>query len=248
MSLPFEWQTAIFDTALLLLCRIAPALRLCPFFGGAPMPLVVWGGLSVILVPVLLPVAGIPASVLSVPLFVSAVKELFVGTVIGIICRMTFSTLESAGALARRALFVSPFSATADTTARIYTVTGIAAILSVDGHHALLRGLAQSLRCMPLHQLPDASSAVGAEPVIIAFSGATAAATLIAVPMFGAGLMAELLVVGFSRLLSDAVVSSAEALRAAAVQLAAVATFGFAMRTALFLILEALEQLPGCGV
>ena len=244
--MPFQLADEGGTTALLLLCRAAPALRLCPFFGGAPMPLVGWAALSLALVPALLPAAGFSASSLSAPLPVLAVKEIFLGTVIGVICRMTFSVLESGGALARRALFLSPFSASSDTAARMYTVTGIAALLSVDGHHALLRGFAQSFRCMPLDMLPDPLSGAGADPVVSAFAGAFAAATVMAAPLFGAGLMAEFALVGFSRLLSETIVSVADALRTAAVQLAAIAAFGFAMRTALTLMLTALDQLPGC--
>jgi flagellar biosynthesis protein FliR len=227
----------------LLLCRIAPALRLTPFFGGAPMPVVVWIPLSAVLSMVLLPSAGeatLPLDALH--LFALAAKEIFIGVVIGALCRTAFCVLESAGHLVRRAMFNTPSVPQSDTSAEIYSLLCIAVLLSLGGHHTFIQGLAATLRCAPLHLFPDAAFAGGPDTAIEVFSGAMGAAALIAAPVFAAAFISDLLFASLSQLFFGLTAPAADAARIWAVQLAVIAGFAWTVRAALDFIISCLNK------
>ena len=233
--------------AALVFCRIGAALRWVPFFGGDPLPGLAWLGLSGALTLVLFPL--VPAAELTnngIRLAALIAKELFIGTLIGVLVRLAFSVLESAGRLARRAMYAVPFVPETDATIRLYFFVGAAALLLMNGHHALISGLAASFRCTPPQIFPDAALG-GPNAAIALFSHAMSAAVLIAAPLFAAGLAADWVSASLSRLVSDAASSAAETVRTLSVQAAVILTFIGAVRLSLGVIEETLQQLRNCA-
>ncbi|MCP4675641.1 MAG: flagellar biosynthetic protein FliR [Deltaproteobacteria bacterium] len=249
-------QTAFFSLVPLLAIRIGAALRLAPFFGGKPLPLLPWAALSIVLAWVIAPQSGpLPTAVLGGgPWLALAAKELFIGIVIGALARIAFSVLEIAGDLAR--LSTTAIPATGDDTdtrgfplTKVYTLLGTAAFLLMDGHHAFITGLAGTTRCLPPASFPGAKDlvATGASPVLELFSTAMGTAVLISAPVFVAGLAADFLVGLISRLVPGvAPPAGAQAARAVAVQLAVIAALGFVVSAALKFLQTGMEGLSLC--
>jgi flagellar biosynthetic protein FliR len=216
----------------LVVVRVGAALRLVPFFGGRPLPTIAWAGLSVILAAVLTPHAGpLPVSNLgSLPWMALAVKEVFIGVTLGLLARLVFSVLEIAGAVATVSTVAIPMVAGADgqrgaPLTRTYTLLGTVVFLLSGGHHALISGLAETAHCLPPAAfVPNASVQLGATPVVALFSAAMATAVLISMPVFAAGIAADVMLGLVGRLTGAAPpTGSAQALRALFVQLMVVA-------------------------
>lgn len=246
--MPAESIFSTFVTSALLFCRIAPALRMVPFFGGNPMPSAGWLAVSAVLTLVMLPSAP-PAEMPThlTQLFAQAAKELCIGFFIGAMCRLAFSVLESSGRLARRAMSSTPFAPTRDATVRLYTLVGIVTLLLMGGHHSLIQGFAATLRCAPLRLFPDAGASGGVDAVLSLFSSVMAAAVLVTTPLFAASLISDLLLTALSRLLFDGVASVMDTARALTVQFAIIVSFAFSVKTSLSLIVAALDKLLLCA-
>ena len=205
--MPGELPLAMVWTFGLLTIRLGAALRLVPFFGGAPMPVIPWFGLSVTLGALLAAQAGphpdmtggttIPTRFLAL-----AVKELFVGVIIGATVRIAFSVLEIVGQLAHISAFAVSEGEKSGVFPTAYTLLGAGIFLLIDGHHALIKGLVATTHALPPHLFPGADIFTGAllDGVIALFAGAMATGVLAAAPIFAAGLAADVIVGGVSRL------------------------------------------------
>ncbi len=244
--MPFDVGLSYVVTAALAFCRIVPILSMVPFFGGAPLPwlgrLGIAGALTLVLVPSI-PSFGVEINFASVAS--AAAKETVIGLVIGTLCRLAFSVLELTGRLARSAMFNSRFDPETDPVVRLYTLVGIGALLLLDGHHAFIKGVAQSFLCVPPHAFPDAVLR-GSGAVLTVFASAMSTAVLITVPLFAAGLAADWVLTSLSRLVTDAASSAAEAARALAVQAVMILTLSFAVQVSIRLVLDSLERLGDC--
>lgn len=237
-----ELSTALVAGGALLAIRIGVALRLIPFFGGAPMPVLPWLGLTAALSLLLATTLGLhPATVPSGPAFAAlATKELFVGLVIGASIRFAFSVFEMVGSIVHLSAFgvLSPGNRTAMTTA--YTLLGAGVFLAVGGHHGVISGLAATVRAVPPVDLPGWESMVGAghAAAVALFCTAMATAVLIAAPLFFAGLFADLTIGVLSRFYSGVGVTGAVTLRVIAVQLLALASLGLVVTHGISLLVS----------
>ncbi len=240
----------------LLAIRIGAALRLAPFLGGRPLPLLPWAGISIALAAVVAPQAY---PVVSAPFgsalwLALAVKELFVGVVIGALARIAFAVLDVAGDLARLSTVSIPAAGQGDGTrgaplTRGYVLLGTAAFLLVDGHHAFIAGLIGTVRCMPPGSLPGTlESATTYVPLALKlFSSAMSTAVLISAPVFAAGIAADVVIGLLSRLSPGmAPPVGAQATRAIFVQLAIVASLGIVVTAAVNFLKSGIEQLSLC--
>ncbi|MDD5307982.1 MAG: flagellar biosynthetic protein FliR [Deltaproteobacteria bacterium] len=246
---------AVLFVVSLLLVRIGAALRLTPFLGGAPLPWAAWAGLSVALSAVLAPMAlgGAAALAASHPWPVLAVKELFVGIVLGASARIAFSIFEAAGRLTEAAVPLPGLASETDGAsggsplAVFYALFGASAFFLVGGHHAFVAALAGSVRRLPVAALPDMTDVglASASGVLGLFAGVTAWAFLLAAPVFVAGLAADL-ALGLAARAAPWMGTAAHVapgVRPVVVQAAAVAALGAAVSAATTFLIDATARL-----
>ncbi len=210
------------------------------------MPRTAWLSLSAVITYVLYPTVYEP---LIFPGYVQTValaaKEVFIGVVIGLTCRLAFSVLEVIGRLAQQATFPTAASSGDETLSKLYTMVGIGALFLIGGHHTFLLGLSGTLKCLPLQMLPDAG--ISAPQGMLRLLGTVmAAATSAALPVFAAAMISDLTVSSVSKFLSAPITSAADALRGAAASLAIALSFAAVMRVSLELFTSALDKLRWC--
>jgi flagellar biosynthetic protein FliR len=243
--------TVLVLNAVLISIRVGAALRLIPFFGGHPMPVLPWLGLSFSLGLILSFQTGhgIGQDLNGLRFAALVTKEIFVGIVIGALVRFSFSVLEVVGEVAH----LSSLSVLAGqgqspyTTA--YLLLGAGVFFLMKGHHALISGLASTIACVPPLEIPGIASVAGAgqDAAIRLFSSAMAAAVLISAPIFAAGLFAEVIVGMVSRLNPGWATGGAQTLRVAAVQVTVLASLCFVVTSAIELLEAGLADLSLCA-
>jgi len=143
---------------LLLLCRAAGLVGGAPLLGDQGVPAPVKAGLALSLALVLTAVQGPGLRLPRDPVALAAglLGEACVGALLGLAVRFTFAGVGLAGELISVQMGLSmpsgldpqslmPVSAVNQFLAQV----SILAFLGVDGHHALLAALAQSLRLVP---------------------------------------------------------------------------------------------------
>jgi flagellar biosynthetic protein FliR len=233
----------------LLTIRVGAALRLAPFLGGGPMPLLAWAGISVAVAAILAPNSGPPPDVEIGSIFwiALAAKELFVGIVIGSLVRIAFFVLEAAGELAGLSTVAIP-GVSLDEGARgarltgAFTLLGTGIFFLVDGHHALIAGFAGTMKCIPPGVMPGALdiSARGTAAVLGLFSSAMGAAVLISAPIF----------IGLVYRLAPGMAPpvGAQAVRAVLVQAAVIAALGVVVSIAVEFLVDAMNRLDLCSL
>ncbi len=242
---------------ILLTIRIGATLRLTPFFGGKPLGLVPWILVSVVLASILVPQGGpLPQSEIgSLEWITLAVKELFVGVVVGILVRMAFLVFEVAGELARTQTLTIPDTGGDEglrgaPLTRIYVLLGTIAFLLIGGHHAFIVGLLGTTRCMPPGAIPDFSHlAAPFIPVALHFfCTAMATAVLISAPIFVAGIFADF-IIGLGLRLAPGMAPPAgvQAARALIVQVVLIATLGAAVSRGVGFLKDSMENIVLCS-
>jgi flagellar biosynthetic protein FliR len=241
---------------MLLAIRFGAALRLTPFFGGAPLGWLSWFVLSVVLACILVPQSGpLPlAEIGTGAWFVLAVKEVFIGVVLGTIVRLAFSVFEVAGDLARLGTVSIPDAgedsfARGTPLSRAYTLLAAAVFLLVGGHHALLAGLGSTIRCLPPGVDPSSYDIFPFDvSVVLGLFGATMAmGVLISAPVFVAGISADILTGLISRVLSGVgPFRGMHAIRAAFVQVMVVIALGTVVSTGLSFLQDGVEKIEIC--
>jgi len=244
--------------ASLVLLRVGIALRLTPFLGGRPLPLLPWAALSVCLVLVLGPPSLAPLEPAALGLggwLALALREALAGGALGLAVRLAYSVLESAGGLIGDALPAVFHLGAAGSSERapiasFYVLFGTAAFLLMDGHHALVAGLAGSLAAFPPGGVDPTGSllSTGLESAIGLFAGAFAFAVMVAAPVFVAGLAAEVFT-GLAARIAPTLGQSAgsRALRTAAVQVALIAFLGASVTAAVGFLTDGIERIASPG-
>ena len=254
-SAPFS--TELILVGFLLMIRIGVVLRFAPFFGGGPMPILPFVALSASL-SILLAPTNIPISLEFEPtpfyLGALALKELFIGIVIGVMTRLAFAVFEITGGLVnvaslsfRRAVEQDGLGGTPLQT--FYPLLGTTIFLLLGGHHALLSGIAGTFGCMPLTTLPpiDALGDTASLAVLRLFTSAIAAAVLISAPIFIAGLAAETITGIMLRITGGTAQSGTQLARVFAVCLIAIATLGMVLENGIDFLSNSLNEASICG-
>ena len=153
----FEW-TDVWTPGLVFV-RLAGLLLVAPVFGHLLVPMRVRSGLAVMIGLALLPTVP-PASVVAEASTLSMVgviiEEVLIGTTLGFATGLVFSGFALMGEFASvqgglgAATVLDPSSgASSVVLASILQLTALAVFIAIDGHHALLQGLAYSFQVLP---------------------------------------------------------------------------------------------------
>jgi flagellar biosynthetic protein FliR len=141
----------------LLLIRPGLLVSTAPPFGAQYTPTPVKLGLSIVLGVVMAPLVAMPTSVTLAVLTVLVAREAVIGLALGMSVRILMAGAEVAGQLAGFQLGFA-YAATVDpqtgarnnVVASLYSSLTLLTYLLLNGHHALLRALAESYRVMPI--------------------------------------------------------------------------------------------------
>jgi flagellar biosynthesis protein FliR len=141
----------------LLLVRPGLLVAAAPPFGALYTPTPVKIGLSVVLGIALAPSVALPADVGMAALVVILAREAAIGLALALSVRALMAGAELAGQLAGFQLGFA-YAATVDpqtgarnsVVAALYSSLTLLTFLGINGHHALLKALAESYRAMPV--------------------------------------------------------------------------------------------------
>lgn len=139
------------DTAawfFLVFLRVATALRLLPMLGAGLLPISAWLAASAALSLGLAMVNAGPIMPLSSTAFAAAAfGQIAIGAVIGTAGRLVFAALEIAGGLASMSIWpLSPEQRHRPDLATAYGLLGLASLVAVGGHRAVITALSMSLQ------------------------------------------------------------------------------------------------------
>jgi flagellar biosynthetic protein FliR len=141
----------------LLLVRPGMVVMLAPGIGGRAMPAMVKIGLTVLVALALLPSIQVPATLDAAGLTMVVLHEVAVGLALAFVLQALVAGAEFAGHLSSYQIGFS-YGATIDPSSGVrstmfvslYGMLATLAFLGVNGHHALLRALAQSYAGLPI--------------------------------------------------------------------------------------------------
>ena len=184
--------SAILLLGALAVARLAPVLSIVPFLGGRTLPVEARIALAVLLAVVLYPSLAVHlGEVPSAPVAVIALllKEVLVGTGLGLVAALPFAALDASGRLvdtirgANLAEVLDPHSGQRTSPlGQLHLLLGVAIFLLVGGHDAFLRTLARSFEVLPPTAFPTASVAgIGAFASGVAALGASALAAAVGI-------------------------------------------------------------------
>lgn len=157
-------------TVALLMCRVMPVLIFSPFLGGEVVPSEVKLGLGLMVSMVLFPsisdrMGALPTSAL--PYIALLLKELFLGTTLAFIVNIVFDAARVAGTLVdtmagsnNAQLYVPQLGQQVSIFSSLKTQLAVVLFLTLDGHHMVIQGLADSLVTVPLDGFPRFSQGV----------------------------------------------------------------------------------------
>jgi flagellar biosynthetic protein FliR len=141
----------------LLLVRPGTLVMTAPVFGGTFAPPQVKLGLAATLALLLAQVVEVPSSVTLAGLVIVIAREFAIGLSLGMSIRILTAGAELAGQMAgvqiglSYASVVDPQSGVRNNLlAVLYSSMAIIAFLGIDGHHTLVRAMAESYRVMPV--------------------------------------------------------------------------------------------------
>jgi flagellar biosynthesis protein FliR len=157
--------TLIILTVALLVARILPIIIFSPFLGGETVPNEVRIGLGLTIALVLFPgvsgqVSRVPVSTL--PFVMLMLKEVFIGLSLGFIVNMVFDAARAAGHLLDTTaginmaqVMVPQLQQQATIFSSLQMQLSVVTFLTLNGHHAVINGLADSLLTIPLDRFPQ---------------------------------------------------------------------------------------------
>ncbi|MBU0509500.1 flagellar biosynthetic protein FliR [bacterium] len=152
----------------LVFIRVASALAVLPVFShGAVTPMVkaaLSAAIALLLVPTL--TSGLPATSGTLPdFFLLAIRETLCGILLGFAGQFLFYAIDIGGQLIGfQAGFsivasIDPNTETQSTVlTQVYNLTAILVFLAIDGHHTMLRAVADSFHSIPIGGLAVGSS------------------------------------------------------------------------------------------
>jgi flagellar biosynthetic protein FliR len=146
-----------------VLCRVGGLFVLAPIFGGRMIPvqakIVIAGGISFAIAPLVTPRSGLPTGIEVAPL---VLKELLVGLAIALAIGAVSAGVQAAASLLDTtigfsfAALVDPMTQTQSAVVgQVYSLFSVLVFLLVGGDHLMIEGLAGSYRLIPLGVLPS---------------------------------------------------------------------------------------------
>jgi len=179
-------------TFVLVLARVGGIFTVAPVFGNVNVSPYVRIGIAGALAFVFLPMAHFRATDLDMMTFVLVIaKEVAVGLVMGFLAAMMFAAIQMAGAYVDLqvgfgfANVVDPMMKQHNAViAQLYNLCATLLFLAVNGHHLMIRGLADSFAVLPLGAMTMAPNATAG--VMQLFVVLFMAALKIGAPVVGA--------------------------------------------------------------
>ena len=150
----------VWETFLLVACRVATIIMIVPIFGGRSVPATVKIGLSLLLSLIFLPLIAARVTSLpdSMPIFLTLVaRELLLGALVGFAVLIVFTALQAAGHVVglqmgfSLANVVNPLTADhASLIDQFYALLAALIFFTLNGHHALILAIQQSFDIAPV--------------------------------------------------------------------------------------------------
>jgi flagellar biosynthetic protein FliR len=150
-------ELAVLERFGLLLVRPGMVVAIAPALGGAHLPVPVKTGLMVLIAIGLLPSVDVPHNLPDLTLSIVVAREAMIGLSLGFALRALIVGAEFAGHLSGQQIGFS-YGATIDPQsgvrnnmlATLYGMLATLGFLAINGHHAVLRALAQSYSALPI--------------------------------------------------------------------------------------------------
>lgn len=161
MAALFEFSQSELTRFLLILARVSPLMMTAPIWGSPMVPAQVRTFIAVLVSGLLLPAvrgplpAGLSGDVM--PLTMAVAWELLVGFLIAYLAQLMFAAAQLAGQMIDiqmgfgMANVIDPMtSAQVTLIGQLQYLSALLVFLLLDGHHLLLRGLAETFAVAPL--------------------------------------------------------------------------------------------------
>lgn len=179
-------------TFVLVLVRVAGIFTVAPIFGNVNVAPMVRVGIAVCLAFVFLPMARFDASNIDfLPFLLIVAKEALIGIVMGFLASLVFTAIQMAGSFIDLqvgfgfANVVDPMMKQHSAViGQLYNFAATLLFLALNGHHLMIRGLADSFSILPLDSTMQMSSA--ASGVLQIFIVLFIASLKIGAPVVGA--------------------------------------------------------------
>jgi flagellar biosynthetic protein FliR len=150
-------ELAVLERFGILLVRPGMLIALAPALGGAHIPVPVKVGLTVLISIGLLPSVNVPVNLPELSMAVVVAREAIIGMSLGFALRALIAAAEFAGHLSGQQIGFS-YGATIDPQsgvrnnmlATLYGSLATLGFLAINGHHMVLRALAQSYAALPI--------------------------------------------------------------------------------------------------
>jgi flagellar biosynthesis protein FliR len=148
---------AVLERFGILLVRPGMLIALAPALGGTHIPVPVKVGLTVLVCIGLLPSVNVPTNLPELTMSVVVAREAAIGLSLGFALRALMAAAEFAGHLSGQQIGFS-YGATIDPQsgvrnnmlATLYGSLATLGFLAINGHHSVLRALAQSYAALPI--------------------------------------------------------------------------------------------------
>ena len=197
-------ELAVLERFGLLLVRPGMLIAVAPALGGSHIPAPVKIGLTVLIAIGLLPSVNVPRGLAELTLSVVVAREAVIGLSLAFALRALIAAAEFAGHLSGQQIGFS-YGATIDPQsgvrnnmlATLYASLATLGFLAINGHHAVLRALAQSYSALPIGAGQLDASIVGSVRDVLALVFIVAAR--LAAPVIVVMLVVEFLVGLISR-------------------------------------------------
>lgn len=178
-------------TFLLVLARVAGIFTVGPIFANVNVNRVVRLSIALALAFVFLPMAKYDSrNIELLPLVGAILKEAMVGILMGYLAAMMFSAIQMAGSYIDLAMGlgfasqVDPMSKERNAVmGQLQNMVATLIFLGINGHHMMIKGLADSFAVLPLGKMGFTPEAAGG--VLGIFSVVILAALKIAAPVIG---------------------------------------------------------------
>jgi len=166
LGIRVDFSLALFSMALIL-ARLLPVIIFSPFLGGESMPAQVRMGLGVVLGVLLFPalseqVVKIPLEV--IPYLALMLKEVFIGFALSFMVGLVFHAAAAAGAfmdsfsgVTQAQMMVPQLQRQVTLYSSLKFQLSVVLFLTLDGHHWIIGGLADSFLTLPLNEFPPFS-------------------------------------------------------------------------------------------
>ena len=190
-----------FSTSLPALARVGAVLAVTPPFAGVAVPRRVRAIIALALTVGLLPVAATQARPVASAgeFFVGVGGEVVIGLAMGLALSLVFTGAQWAGEMITQQLGLSlsevydpATGGAASSLGHLYWLMAIVVFMAVNGHHALLQGVAGSFTAIPVMTFPSGGGGAVVTVLVSLLGSMTGLAIQLAAPVFVTMLIVDL--------------------------------------------------------